>query len=54
MNVCVELLEAMAVLQLQRNDFHFGAAVHSCELLGAWPEAFALLRHMGSLHASWR
>ena len=33
--VCVKLLEAVATMRLQRNDFHFGAAIHSCERLGA-------------------
>ena len=33
--VCVKLLEVVATMRLQRNDFHFGAAIHSCEPLGA-------------------
>ncbi|CAL1144974.1 unnamed protein product [Cladocopium goreaui] len=47
--VCVKLLEAVATMRLQRNDFHFGAAIHSCETQGLWHKALALLETMGSL-----
>lgn len=57
--VCLALLEALKLMALEPNDFHFGAAIHSCEPLGlcalvgpwhrstgAWRQACSLLELM--------
>ncbi|CAJ1339851.1 unnamed protein product [Effrenium voratum] len=48
--VCMELLQVMTVMLLERNDYHFGAAIHACERPGLWRLALGLLQRMRSLH----